>query len=467
MQFSKYVRETGRYFAGYYVDMRRLISLTRWLHYLSITWIIALAISIAGVQLLNHNFPHLHLTNLQILMGDYESYVSKSSLDQNKLTLFVPYVIFIKVGMISGAVLLLCIPTKIWLANATDIQDTTMCEKMKSRVFLDIAFNPIFPLYAHLKFKNRNLVYAERRPLLSLAKVMNNLLKYKNFPKIKEGGALVKVKGLSFMYHEDKGLYHLFLKTFFPKSYEKHLLKENSKSKSEERSLSNLPTLKNINLKLDASKFITILGCNGSSKTTFIKAIINLFEKYSGEIVWITEDLKNISHKSFYSNVSYIAQNTLIHSKISVYDFVACGLFPSMGFFQLNYSSEHPLVLENLKKMHLLEMRDKNLDSLSGGEKQKAIIARALTQQTKVIILDEPTTYLDIKNQYLILNILKKLQKEEGKTIIAILHDLKQAKQFSDEIVILDDGAVFAYGETQKVMNAGNIRKVFGINYSI
>ncbi|AEW45757.1 Ferrichrome ABC transporter, ATP-binding protein [Mycoplasma haemocanis str. Illinois] len=467
MQFRKYLREIGRYFTGYYVDMKRLISLTRWLHYSSITLIIALAISVTGVQLLNHHFPNLHLTNLQILVGDYESYVSKSSLDQSKLTLFVPYVIFIKMGMISGAILLMCIPTKIWLANAIDIQDTTMCKKVKSRIFWDIAFNPIFPLYSHLKFKNKNLVYVERKPLLSLANVMNNLLKYKSFPPIVNGSTLIKIKGLSFMYHEDKGLYHLLLKTFLPKAYERHLLKENSRRKSEERSLSNLPTLKNINLKLDASKFITILGCNGSSKTTFIKAIINLFEKYSGEIVWITEDLKNISHKSFYSNVSYIAQNTLIHSKISVYDFVACGLFPSMGFFQLNYSSEHPLVLENLRKMDLLEMRDKNLDSLSGGEKQKAIIARALTQQTKVIILDEPTTYLDIKNQYLILNILKKLQNEEGKTIIAILHDLKQAKQFSDEIVILDDGAVFAYGETQKVMNERNIRRVFGINYSI
>ncbi|GCE63120.1 iron(3)-hydroxamate import ATP-binding protein FhuC [Candidatus Mycoplasma haematohominis] len=331
----------------------------------------------------------------------------------------------------------------------------------------------LIPLPYRTYKKIKTLSLPNRDPIISIDKVMNSFFDRQKFPEISDEKdmnqkPLLRVRDLSFMYHGDDAWdkwLHIFLKRFFPNLYQQHLLHRNTANKEEEASKEDPTVLKNISLSMKTGKFTTILGCNGSSKTTFLKAIINLFEKYSGSIEWLQKDLKDISLKSFYKNVAYVAQENIIHNEISVYDYVACGLFPSFSFFRFHYSKNDPTILNNLEKMEILQHRDKNMNNLSGGEKQKAILARVLTQQTPVIILDEPTTYLDINNQYKILNLLKKLQLEENKTIITILHDIKQAEQFSDEVVLLEDGAVFAYGPTKSVLNKANIEKVFGVSW--
>lgn len=465
----QYLKEIALYSLGYYTSLKKLIKIIFWAHIvLCVLWLLLvlnyICIELIGKSLKSGNHAFSALRHFDVWANNYDFLLNKPEFKQESMLTFVAYVIFVKFFLLTILALLISAPLKFLLACSVDMQETNL--KNKSKVFLDIALNPFFPIIAYRTLTNKNVLHHQRERTFSLAKVMNEYLEFKSFPEI-TGEELINVKDLSFIYHGDNSwdkYWHLFLKKFFPKLYSKHLLSKNYSKEHEKKALYNLQALKNISLNIKASKFTTILGCNGSSKTTFLKAIINLFEKYTGNILWISQDLKKISNKSFYKNVSYIAQNTLIHSNISVYDFVACGLFPSLSFFQMNYPQDHPLVLENLEKLGILEFKDKSLNTLSGGEKQKAIIARALTQKTKIIILDEPTTYLDISNQYLILNILKKLQKEENKTIIAILHDLKQAKQFSDEVIILDNGEVFAYGETERVMTKANINKVFGIN---
>lgn len=173
--------------------------------------------------------------------------------------------------------------------------------------------------------------------------------------------------------------------------------------------------------------------------------------------------MRNISPKSFYRNVAYVDQSNIIHNDISVYDYVACALFPSFKFFRSNYSTEEGRIKSSLEKMEMLQHKDRSMRSLSGGERQRAILSRALAQNTSVIILDEPTTYLDINAQYKILNLLKKIQVEENKTIVAVLHDIKQAQQFSDEIILMEVGKVYAYGPVKDIINKRNMEKVFGI----
>lgn len=224
--------------------------------------------------------------------------------------------------------------------------------------------------------------------------------------------------------------------------------------------------LKEVSVSINVGKFTTILGCNGSSKSVFLKTIIHLIERYQGKVFWIGRDMKGISSKSFYRNVAYVDQSNIIHNDISVYDYVACGLFPSFKFFRFRYSMEEDGIVRSLQKMEMLHQRDRSMRSLSGGEKQRAVLARALAQNTDVIILDEPTTYLDINAQYKILNLLKKLQVEENKTIITVLHDIDQAKQFSDEIILMDEGRVYAHGETSKIINRENMERIFGVSWS-
>ncbi|OAL10712.1 ferrichrome ABC transporter [Candidatus Mycoplasma haematobovis] len=463
-----YLKEIFLYSLGYYTSLKKLLRILFWMHIvICALWLLLLlnfiCIKVIGSSLSSHN-KFSAVKHFDVWSNNYEFFLRDTSVKQSSILTFAFYVFFVKLFLLNILALLICAPLKFALACSIDMQETNL--KNKSQIFLDVALNPFFPIIAYNTLNNKNIIHYQRERTFSLAKVMNEYLEFKSFPEI-NSEELINVKDLSFIYHGDNSwdkYLHLFLKKFFPTLYRKHLLSKNYYKSHGKKELYNLPALKNINLTIKASKFTTILGCNGSSKTTFLKTIINLFEKYTGNILWISQDLKKISNRSFYKNVSYIAQNTIIHSNISVYDFVACGLFPSLSFFQMNYPQDHPLVLENLKKIGILEFKDKSLNTLSGGEKQKAIIARALTQKTKIIILDEPTTYLDISNQYLILNILKKLQKEENKTIIAILHDLKQAKQFSDEVIILDNGEVFAYGKTEKVMTKENINKVFGIN---
>lgn len=244
------------------------------------------------------------------------------------------------------------------------------------------------------------------------------------------------------------------------------MISSNTLSKSQEEEREDPRVLRGVSVSISTGKFTTILGCNGSGKSAFIKTIMHLLERYQGKVFWIGKDLKRISPKSFYRNVAYVDQNNIIHNDISVYDYVACGLFPSYKFFKVNYAGEEDRIRSSLEKMEMLQHKDRSMRSLSGGERQRAILSRALAQNTDVIILDEPTTYLDINAQYKILNLLKKIQTEENKTIIAVLHDIPQAQQFSDEIVLMDIGRVYAYGPVKDIINKRNMEKVFGIPWN-
>lgn len=403
------------------------------------------------------------LNLMHIFTNKVNKFIELQNVTQQILLQFAIYWFFTKI-LITSVIGIYCVYIAKFILSSHISSYTRIHPKIKLISF-DVMFNP-FPIWSFNQLnKLKNI--PETRRNISLTEIINKFLDLQSFPPFGRSKKLLYVSNLTFSYHGDSEWdkwFHLFLKKWFPNRYEEHLIKKNTLRKEDEAEMKHPTTLKNINVSINKSTFTTILGCNGSSKTTFLKAIINLFEEYNGKITWITRDLKSISHKSFYKNVAYVAQENPIQNKITVYDYVACGLFPSFSFFKFNYSKNHPVIIDNLKKMGILHFRDKYLNNLSGGEKQKAILARVLTQQTSVIILDEPTTYLDIRNQYLILNLLKKLQKEENKTIIAILHDIKQAEQFSDEVILLDKGEVYCYGKTKDVITHENIKKVFDVD---
>lgn len=471
--------ETGKYFLGEYSDWKVLQRQIKITHISLFALFVLICLDAVSMEILaSHITDSTTFNNLSLIDLFTNQYgdLLISSVKQDTLFLMAIYVIFVKAFF---GLLFLCVIAYLFKFRSSysffirrrlpliDLETRSIIPTLSLLLFLIP-----FPYYTYTKIKRLSL--PNREAIVSMERMMNHIFDRQKFPDISnkqelKQKPLLRVRNLTFMYHGDDSWdkwVHIFLKKFFPNLYQQHLLHRNTTRKEEENEKADPTVLRNMSLTMNAGKFTTILGCNGSSKTTFLKAIINLFEKYSGNIEWVQKDLKDISLKSFYKNVAYVAQENIIHNEISVYDYVACGLFPSFSFFRFHYSKNDPIILNNLKKMEILQHKDKNMNNLSGGEKQKAILARVLTQQTPVIILDEPTTYLDINNQYKILNLLKKLQLEENKTIIAILHDIKQAEQFSDEVVLLEDGKVFAYGETKDVLNKKNIEKVFGVSWN-
>ncbi|CCE66645.1 ABC transporter ATP-binding protein [Candidatus Mycoplasma haematominutum] len=213
--------------------------------------------------------------------------------------------------------------------------------------------------------------------------------------------------------------------------------------------------IKNINLSLASNKFIAIVGKNGSGKSTIAKIIVHLLSNYEGQVLWAGKELKELSIKSFAQNISYIPQHSIIYHDISILDFIAIGFYPQEGMLskKISEAEKKQKVLKVLKGLNLEKEAHKSLYSLSGGNKQKTIIARAIIQGAKIIVLDEPLNFLDIKSKILVLEYLKELQQNYGASIIMIHHDISEVKQYIDELIIIDSGYLVKHIKLENLKN--------------
>lgn len=170
--------------------------------------------------------------------------------------------------------------------------------------------------------------------------------------------------------------------------------------------------------------------------------------------------------KSFAKNVAVISQNYKFEDNITVYEFVSLARTPYVGVVPSLSAKDKQLIDDALTKMHIKHLSDKFIANLSGGQHQKVLIAMAMAQDTDIIILDEPTTYLDVKSQYELLTILKQMHLQ-NKTIIAILHDINQAIEFSDQLVLMKHGQIYSTGAPNVVINEQAILDVFDFQAQI
>ncbi len=220
--------------------------------------------------------------------------------------------------------------------------------------------------------------------------------------------------------------------------------------------------LKDISLEIFPGDFTAILGPNGCGKTTLFKAMTVDLPCLQGEITFCGTPAHQIPRKKIASTMAVVTQSQHEDNPMTVEEFVFMGRLPYLKTFQFfEGKTDHEKVGEVLSLTGLLPFRKRLISELSGGERQMAIIARALAQEPKILLLDEPTNHLDIAHQVRILDLLKKLNREKKLTILIVLHDLNLASEYSGKIILMNQGRIHCQGSSKEVLTFQNIEEVF------
>lgn len=218
--------------------------------------------------------------------------------------------------------------------------------------------------------------------------------------------------------------------------------------------------LRSVSFGLEEGRFLAVLGNNGAGKSTMLKCFNKILFPDSGSIRMDGEELLNMPVKEIAKRTAFVAQ-TVPDTQMTVHDMVMLGRRPYMtwGFTE----EDHEIVHEAMESLQVINMRGRYLNELSGGERQKVMLARALAQQPKLLLLDEPTSSLDIKNQYQVLDKVKSICRTGNITAMVVIHDLNLALRFCDRFLLLQDGEVYRYGG-QEILDRKAIKDVYGID---
>jgi iron complex transport system ATP-binding protein len=221
------------------------------------------------------------------------------------------------------------------------------------------------------------------------------------------------------------------------------------------------PILSEITFKVAEAKVVSIIGPNGSGKTTLLKCIDRMLKPKRGAILVEEKDVSKLGSKEIAKVLSYVPQSAANVFPCTVFDAVLIGRRPHLSWGV--GEKERKVVAQMLKLMGLDQMAMRNFNELSSGERQKVLLARALAQEPKVLLLDEPTSNLDLRRQLEVLGLLTNVVEERGIALVMAMHDLNLASQFSHQIIALREGKIYAAGEPESVLTAENIRLVYGV----
>ena len=225
--------------------------------------------------------------------------------------------------------------------------------------------------------------------------------------------------------------------------------------------------LKGISLQLKPGDFIGILGPNASGKTSLIRSSSGLLKPSSGSIDLDGQDLYTFNRKEIAKRIASVPQTSHFDPNFSVFDAVLMGRTPHLGWLENEGEKDLEITVEAMRLLGIEELAARRLSELSGGEIQKVLIARALTQQPSILLLDEPTTHLDISSKIGAMNLIKGLCLKDKLAVMAVFHDLNLATRYCDSAILLKDGRPVASGSMDQVMKSETIRNAFGIDVDV
>ena len=222
--------------------------------------------------------------------------------------------------------------------------------------------------------------------------------------------------------------------------------------------------LDTLNVDIKRGAITSIVGPNGCGKSTLLRTMSRLLNPTKGEIVLDGKSIHDIPTRKLATQPGLFPQTPIAPDGIVVADLVGRGRTPHQGILGRWSQQDYDIVAEALETTGISDLAERSIDELSGGQRQRVWIAMALAQRTDTLLLDEPTTYLDVKHQLDVLDLLTELNRDRGTTIVMVLHDLNLAARYSDELVAVSGGKVFAHGHPREVITKENVKSVFGID---
>lgn len=226
-------------------------------------------------------------------------------------------------------------------------------------------------------------------------------------------------------------------------------------------------TIENLDLSIEKGEFISIMGPNGSGKSTLIKIIANILEPIQGKTHLFNKQYKNFKRNDFAKHVAFVPQNSGTNFPYSLYEIVMMGRSPYLNFMGMETKKDHELVMETLEILEIDHLKDKGINEVSGGEAQRSLIARAIVQQPEILLLDEPSTHLDIKHQLTIFQLLKEFNIQKKLTILLISHDLNLSYNYSSRVLMMKAGKILYDSSPKEILTEENIMDVFGVKSQI
>jgi len=226
------------------------------------------------------------------------------------------------------------------------------------------------------------------------------------------------------------------------------------------------PVIDDVSLSLNQGEFLGIIGPNGAGKSTMLRLLSGILRPKNGTVELFGISISNQSHKTIARNISFVPQETHFALNFTVEEIVSMGRYPYQRPFHREDQEDRNAVGNALKVTNTTELRTRTINSLSSGERQLIVIARSLAQSPKILLLDEPTSHLDLYHQHTIMELLERLNKE-GIAIAVVHHDLNLASLYCQNLILIHRGKVYAEGAPNTLLNKRNLKEVYGTEVTI
>ena len=227
------------------------------------------------------------------------------------------------------------------------------------------------------------------------------------------------------------------------------------------------PVISDLSLNIPGGQVTTIIGPNGCGKSTLLRAIGRLIPSQGGDVHLGDTDIGSMKRKDIAKTIGVLPQSTIAPPGLIVSDLVSRGRHPHQSWIRQWSSSDEEEVNAALEMTDVAELADRSVDSLSGGQRQRVWISMVLAQHTDVLFLDEPTTYLDLAHSIEVLDLVNRLRRDLDRTVIMVLHDLNLAIRYSDNLVVMRDGDLFATGRPEEIITSELLKEVFELDASV